>query len=332
MVHISKFLWICIIDYRRVVKTNGIQCHLVIKLELFLMKLSVWIKETRPQFLILSIVLVILGTSVAFKYGYFDWLKFSLTSIGLLLAHVSVNVLNDYFDYKSGIDKLTTPTAFSGGSGILVKGFLRPEKVYLFGLITLGVSFVIGVYLAFISGWQLIILIAIGGLVIYFYTTFLTKWLIGELWAGLGLGTLPVIGTFFVQTHFLNLEILVVSLIPGLLTANLLFLNEFPDLEADKKGGRFHLVIALGRRKAAFLYSGIMFLAYFCIISGVLFNIMPIQALFTLITLFFAIKSIIITLKYYDNIEKLLPALKFNVITILGADILLAFSYFISQT
>jgi 1,4-dihydroxy-2-naphthoate octaprenyltransferase len=294
------------------------------------MKLTIWIKETRPQFLILSVVLVLLGTSVAFKYGYFNWIKFFLTTAGLLLAHISVNVLNDYFDYKSGIDKNTIPTAFSGGSGMLVKGLLKPADVYLFGLMTLVTGLFIGVYLTLISGWQLIVIIIIGGFAIYFYTSFLTKWLIGELWAGLGLGTLPVIGTFFVQTRFLNLEILIVSLIPGLLTANLLFLNEFPDFEADRKGGRYHLVIALGRRKATFLYAGIMFLAYLCVILGVLLKIMPLQALFVIVTLVFALKSIIITFRNYDNIERLIPALKFNVITILGADFLLAFSYFIS--
>ena len=82
------------------------------------MKLRIWIKEIRPEFLILSPVLVLLGTSVSLNTGYFNLAKFFLTTIGLLLAHSSVNTLNDYFDFKSGIDTETTPTAFSGGSGI----------------------------------------------------------------------------------------------------------------------------------------------------------------------------------------------------------------------
>ncbi len=293
------------------------------------MSIKIWIKETRPQFLILSPVLVILGVSVAWREGYFDLLKFILTAVGLTLAHASVNVLNDYFDFKSGIDCFTTPTPFSGGSGILPKGLLKPESVYKFGLAGLSGAFLLGGYLAIVSGWQLIILVIIGGIVIYFYTSFLTKWLIGELWAGLGLGTLPVIGTYFIQTGHFNSEILTVSLVPGFLTANLLLLNEFPDIEADRKGKRFHLVIALGRKKAAFLYALISLMAYFCIIGGVVAGIMPMTALIALIALIFAVKAIIKTFRYYDIIENLMPALKLNVVAILGTDILLAIGYFI---
>ncbi len=293
------------------------------------MNIKVWIKETRPQFLVLSPVLVLLGTAIAYNKGHFSWIRFILTTIGLLLAHVSVNVLNDYFDYKSGIDAVTVPTAFSGGSGILAQGLLNPKSVYYFGLTALGAAFFLGVYLTLISGWQLFIMVITGGLVIYFYTSFLTKWLTGELWAGLGLGMLPVIGTYFIQTGSFNLEILVISLIPGFLTANLLLLNEFPDFEADRKGGRYHLVIALGRKRAAFLYAGVMFLTYFFIIFAVISGIMPLLAIISLVTVIFAIKAILVTFRNYDDMEKLLPALKLNVITILGTDILLAIGFFL---
>jgi 1,4-dihydroxy-2-naphthoate polyprenyltransferase len=293
------------------------------------MKIKIWFKETRPQFLVLSLALVILGTAVACRDGYFNWIKFILTSVGLVLAHASVNVLNDYFDYKSGIDAQTKPTPFSGGSGILIKGLLAPESVYRFGLITLAGAFIIGTYLTIVSGWQLMVLVIIGGLAIYFYTSFLTKWLIGELWAGLGLGVLPVIGTYFIQTDSFNFEILFVSLIPGLLTANLLLLNEFPDYEADKKGGRFNIVIALGRKKAAVIYAAIIFMAYFCIITGVMAKVMPLHTLLALGTVIFAYKAIFLTFRHYDNTEKIIPALKFNVIMILWTDILVATGYFL---
>lgn len=145
------------------------------------MNLRIWLLETRPGFLLLLVVLVLLGTAVAWNEGYFHWLKFVLTLLGLLLAHTSVNVLNDYFDYKSGIDTETTQTPFSGGSGILPQGLLKPESVYKFGLGCLLIALVIGIYLTLVSGWQLLPLIVGGGLVIYFYTSHLAKWLIGEL-------------------------------------------------------------------------------------------------------------------------------------------------------
>jgi 1,4-dihydroxy-2-naphthoate octaprenyltransferase len=246
------------------------------------------------------------------------------------LAHTSVNVLNDYYDFKSGIDLNTTRTAFSGGSGILTQGILKPKSTYRFGVGCLVAAFPIGIYLTYVSGWQLLPLVFLGGGIIYFYTSYLTKWLIGEFFAGLGLGTLPVIGTYFIQTGRYSIEAFIVSLAPGLLTANLLLLNEYPDYEADKKGGRYHLVIALGRRNAARLYTSIMIMTYLCIICGVISKFMPVITLIALIPIPFALKAITYSLKYYDNFEKFIPALKANILTVLGTDILLALAYFLA--
>jgi 1,4-dihydroxy-2-naphthoate octaprenyltransferase len=294
------------------------------------MKLKVWLLETRPQFLLLSVALVLLGTAIAWHEGYFNLFKFVLTMLGLVLAHSSVNILNDYFDYKSGIDLETSRTPFSGGSGILPDGLLKPKGVYIYGVGCLLAALAIGIYLTSISGWQLLPLILLGGPVIYFYTSHLTKWLAGEFWAGLGLGTLPVLGTYFVQTGSYSVEAVVASLAPGFLTANLLFLNEFPDIEADKKGGRYNLVIALGYKTAGRLYAGLMALTYLSIVCGVILKLMPPASLIGLASIPFAFKAISITFKHYDNIEKLIPALKANVITILGTDALVAAGYFLS--
>ena len=295
------------------------------------MKLKVWFLETRPQFLLLSVVLVLLGTAMAWHEGSFDLLKFVLTMIGLVLAHSSVNILNDYFDYKSGIDLETNRTPFSGGSGILPAGLLKPKGVYVYGVGCLLAALAIGIYLSTLSGWQLLPLILLGGPVIYFYTSHLTKWLVGELWAGLGLGMLPVLGTYFVQTGRYSLEAFVASLAPGFLTANLLFLNEFPDIEADKKGGRYNLVIALGPKKASWLYAGFVLLTYLSIIGGVIFKLMPPLTLIGFVSILFAYKAVKVTFKYYDNVQELLPALRANVLTVLGTDAFLALGYLITS-
>ena len=296
------------------------------------MKLKVWLLETRPQFLLLSVVLVLLGTAIARHEGCFDLLKFVLTLIGLLLAHSSVNILNDYFDYKSGIDLETNRTPFSGGSGILPAGLLKPKGVYIYGVGCLLAAFLIGIYLCTVSGWKLLPLILLGGPVIYFYTSHLAKWLMGELWAGLGLGILPVMGTYFVQTGRYSLEAFIASLAAGFLTANLLLLNEFPDIEADKKGGRYNLIIALGPRNASRLYAGLVVLTYLSIIGGVVFKLMPPLTLIGFHSILFAYKAVKITLKHYDDIQKLLPALKANVLTVLVTNAFLALGYFLSAS
>ena len=295
------------------------------------MKLKIWFMETRPQFLLLSVVLVLLGTAMACHQGHFDWFRFVLTMLGLVLAHASVNILNDYFDYKSGIDLETPRTPFSGGSGLLPQGLLEPRGVYWYGIGCLLAALLIGVYLTAVSGWQLLPLVIVGGVVIYFYTSYLTKWMAGELWAGLGLGTLPVLGTYFVQTGSYSLEAFVASLAPGFLTANLLFLNEFPDFEADKKGGRRHIVIALGKEKACYLYAGLTAMTYLCIVAGVACRLMPPLTLIGLLSAPFALKAISTTFKHHDDLQKMIPALGANVITVLSTDALLALGYFLTR-
>ena len=88
-------------------------------------QLILWIKEPRPQFLTLSIVLTFLGTAIAWYYGPINLGYALLAGFGLMLTHGSVNAINDYFDYKSGIDLEVERTPFSGGSGLVKEG--RPS-------------------------------------------------------------------------------------------------------------------------------------------------------------------------------------------------------------
>jgi len=100
-------------------------------------KVRVWFEELRPPFLILSIVFTILGILVALKDGYFNPLYAILTLVGVAALHAAANVLNDYFDYRSGIDVETERTPFSGGSGILPSGRMTPKGVLVEGVLLL---------------------------------------------------------------------------------------------------------------------------------------------------------------------------------------------------
>jgi 1,4-dihydroxy-2-naphthoate octaprenyltransferase len=289
--------------------------------------LKTWFLELRPQFLLLSVLLVPIGTAVAWYQGSFNLVYFVLAWVGTVLAHISVNVLNDYFDHRSRLDFHTQRTPFSGGSGILTAGLLEPTKVYILGTVSLFVAAAIGVYFIAVRGWGLLPVLLMGGLSAYFYTPLFSRWYVGELLTGLGLGTLVVLGAYFVQVGGYSWEVLVTSLPPGFLTANLLLLNEFPDLEADRKVGRRNLVMALGTRKASWLYSALMAATYLCMILGVAFRWMPLPALVGLLTLPVAFKAVQGALQHHDDIPKLIPALGANVMTILGTDLLLTVGY-----
>jgi 1,4-dihydroxy-2-naphthoate octaprenyltransferase len=297
-----------------------------------------WFEETRPQFLLLSVVLVFYGTSIAIFQGYFNVLHFVLALVGLTLMHISTNVLNDYFDYKSGIDLKTQRTPFSGGSGILPAGRLKPESVYRFGLVSLALGLLIGAYFVFLAEYpvagnqmQLGGIIVIGAVAVYFYNTHLSKIMLGEIFAGLGLGTLPVLGAYFVQTGFFSLTALIAAIPPGILTHHLLLLNEFPDAEADRIGGRRHMVILLGKKRAGQVYAGLLVFMYLWIIGAVAAGYMPVFTLVSLLTIPIAMKAIRGALHDYDNPEKFIPAQGANVMvnlltqTLLAAGFLLGF-------
>lgn len=294
------------------------------------MKLMIWFAETRPAFLLLSIVLVFLGTSVAIYEGFFNPIHALLALIGLILLHISVNVLNDYFDYKSGIDLDTKRTPFSGGSGILPAQLLQPSSVYKFGIACLILGVIIGIYFIIVQGILLTPIVVIGAFSVYFYTTKLTKWMVGEIFAGLGLGALPVLGSYFIQTATYSLTALIASIPPFILTHNLLFLNEFPDVEPDKKRGRRNIVIALGREKASKLYSALMIFMYCWIILFSIIGLMPLYVLISLLTIPFAIKAIRITLKHHSD-EGIIPALAANVITVLVTQALMGVGFLIAK-
>ena len=289
--------------------------------------LKTWFLEIRGPFLALSLVLAPIGTAIAWHDGSFNLGYFLLSWVGAILAHVGVNVFNEYFDYKSGLDFETQKTPFSGGSGMLTAGLIEPRRAYLLGVACLLIDAVIGVYFVIVQGWGLLPVIVLGGLFAYFYTPYISRWRIGEVAAGLGLGSLVVLGAYFVQTGQYTWEVIVASLAPGFLTANLLLLNEFPDVEADMKVGRRNLVMALGRRRAAWLYSILMVCTYLSIVLGVVFRLMPWPALVALLTIPLARKAIQGALQHYDDIPQLIPALAANVQTILATDALLAVGY-----
>ena len=296
------------------------------------MKLKVWFLETRPQFLLLSVVLAFLGTSIAWYDGYFHLGYALLAFLGLLLCHISVNVLNDYFDYRSGIDLEVKRTPFSGGSGILPASLLKPRQVFWFGLASFLLAVPIGVYfvLTLDNGWQLLPLLLVAALCTLLYTPLLTKLEWPEWAPGVGLGALPVLGAYFVQTTTYTLPAVIASIPSGILVHNLLLLNEFPDAEADRKAGRKTLPITMGKKRAGIVYSALTVIVYLWIIGWVVAGKMPAFSLIALLTLPLAVKAIGGALKPQE-MNRLVPAMANNVLVVLLTQLLLGIGYILGR-
>jgi len=279
--------------------------------------------------LLLSVVLAFLGTSIAWYDGYFHLGYALLAFVGLLLCHISVNVLNDYFDYRSGIDLETRRTPFSGGSGILPPALLKPRQVFWLGMGSFLLAIPIGVYFVITRGWLLLPLLLIAAICIALYTPFLTRLGWPEWAPGIGLGALPILGMYFVQTTTYTQPAIIAAIPSGILVHNLLLLNEFPDTEADKKAGRKTLPITMGRARAGIVYSALTLVVYLWIIGAVVAGQMPLFCLIALLTLPFALKAIRGALKYQD-MSKLVPAMASNVLVVLLTQLLLGIGYILA--
>jgi 1,4-dihydroxy-2-naphthoate polyprenyltransferase len=289
--------------------------------------LKIWILEARPQYLLLPVVLILVGTTAAVWHSGTYHIGYAfLAMLGLVLAHVSVNVLNDYFDFKSGVDLKTLKTPFSGGSGILPAGKLTARQVFWYGLVCFLVTIPIGVFFTVVQGWQLLPLLLAGGLCILLYTSVILKNVFPEWSPGLGLGILPVLGAYFVQTGHYSWQALAASVPSGFLVLNLLLLNEFPDVEADKIGHKKTLPITAGKTRAALVYTIFMALTYLWIIGSVIFKAMPVWCLLGLATLPFALKAVSGAFKS-DDLGKILPAMGQNVLVVLVTQLLLGIGY-----
>lgn len=303
-------------------------------------KFKVWMAQIRANFLILSVFLVLLGLALSLKYPNaedFRWFRAALVLIGTIMAHISVNLFNEYSDYTTKIDFSTKQTPFSGGSKMLISGKSNPRQVLLVAIIALFIAFAIGIYLSIVSHWMILVFAMIGSFSIVFYTSTLAKYMLGELFAGFALGTLVVLGTYIAMVaepgmawgQLIPVEAELLSIPPGILTALLLLINEFPDSEADRKGGRKHLVIRMGKQNAAWIYAAGVAATFLIILVLPVLTITSYWIYLGLIPLPLGLKASITAIKFNQNNAKLIPALGSNVMMVLGVDLLLAVGVFI---
>ena len=300
---------------------------------------SAWMAQIRANFLILAVFLVGIGLAFTWTFfdGQFNFLHAALIMTGVVLAHISVNLFNEYSDYMTGIDFNTKRSPFSGGSGMIVSGKTSLRSVKIAAISTLCAAFAIGVYFTLISHWTIFIIALLGGLTIVLYTPLLARFMVGEFFAGLTLGTLVVIGTFIAMTatpgmplgEILSTNLILLSIPPGILTSLLLLINEFPDVEADKKGGRNHLVIRFGKQKAAYIYAFGIFVTFGIIILLPILGLASTWIYLALLPLPLALNASFLAMRHHQDDKKIEMAMGNNVVTVLATDLLLAIAILI---
>ena len=269
--------------------------------------LSSWLRVIRIRFLLSSVIAVSVGLSISWwQTNQIDFWHALLTYSGVLALHASVDLLNDYWDFKRGIDLQTHRTKISGGTRVLPEGLLSPSQVYKAGVLSLVIGSLVGSYFIIIDGVIIAILLAFAVLSIYFYSTKIVDSGLAEFFVAVK-GTVIVLGTYFIQVSQITSPSIMGGIIIGVLSSLVLFITSFPDYDADKAKGRRTLVILLGKKKATNVYWIFPTIYYTVIGIGIMLGIFPTFCLIVFLTLPILVKSGK-TLKHsFDDMQKLLP-------------------------
>ena len=281
----------------------------------------------------LSPVCVFLGASTAYVFsGAIDEMILLLVVIGALCAHISVNTLNEYADFRSGLDLITIRTPFSGGSGALPADPAMANRVLATGLVTLFITFAIGLYFVNSHGIPVLALGGIGVVIILTYSRWINRWPFLCLIApGLGFGIIMVTATHYVLAQQTSVTAWLAALVVFFLVNNLLLLNQYPDIEADKSIGRNHLPIAYGTRFSSFVYGTLSLCAYLIILAGIYLGHFPTLSLIAVVPAMFATFSLTGALKYGNTIGDYHQYLGANVAATILTPLLLGITIIVGQ-
>lgn len=234
-------------------------------------------RATRPDFLVLAPLCVLLGIALAARQPVsLAFHEILLVLVGALLAHAAVNLLNEYEDFHSGLDLITRRTPFSGGSGTLPESPSAAPRVLATAVAMLSGVAAIGAWFLWLRGWPMLLLGLAGLLLVVAYTRWITRlpWLC-LLAPGLGFGPVMVLGTLVALGGEVDGTALAIAGVVLLLVSELLLLNQFPDVDADQRIGRRHLPIVLGLQRASWLVSALLLGAYLLVAAGHLGGQLP---------------------------------------------------------
>ena len=255
---------------------------------------SLW-GTARGPFLLLTPACVMLGVAVAWTQrpaqvsAVAFWGHAALALLAGLCAHVSVNMLNEFVDARTGLDDRTVRTPFSGGSGTLQAHPELAMAALWGGVLTLVLAALMGLaLLAWLPGvWMQMAPLGLLGLAL---VAGYSPWIARHPWLclvapGAGFGLVMVAGTACVLSGLHSVQAWGLSLVPFALVNNLLLLNQFPDVDADRSVGRRTLPVALGRAACTRVALAQWALAYAVIVGGVLLAGWPAGSLLGLLTL-----------------------------------------------
>lgn len=240
------------------------------------MNLKIWFLATRPWSFSMTAISVGVGGALAALHKSFDLWLFLVTLVGAVAVHAATNLINDYFDYKRGVDRPGAPTTLYRPHP-LVEGRIAPGAVLRVSVGLYLLAGLVAFYLLWVTGPMLLGFIAVGLWASFFYTADPVRYkyiALGELSVFLMWGPLMVGGAYFVQTQELSPHAIAISIPFGLLVALVLLANNLRDIEYDGSVGIKTLGTLLGQVRTMRLYQILVVLAYLAVVALVALKIL----------------------------------------------------------
>lgn len=211
-----------------------------------------WIQAARPKTLLVSMAPVIMSVAIASMYVTINWLPAVICLIFAVMAQILSNFVNDYADGLKGADNERL-----GPQRMVASGLISPQKMRR-GIIVWGVlTFIVGCTLLYYGGWILLpfgIVILLCALAYSAGPFPLSRHALGDVAVVLFYGIAPVVLTFFIQTRFVNWEIIIAGLAIGIVANNLLIVNNYRDSEQDATYGKKTTITVFGKQFMKWVY------------------------------------------------------------------------------
>ncbi|MFP3913023.1 MAG: 1,4-dihydroxy-2-naphthoate octaprenyltransferase [Desulfobacteraceae bacterium] len=227
-----------------------------------------WFLAMRPWSFSMSAISVSVGAALAATHGAFSWTLYGITAVAMMAVHGGVNLMNDFFDYKSGVDIAEAATT-QYRPHPLAEGKIYPMPVLWVSIILFSLGIALGVMLAYLRGWEILWIGGIGVAAGVLYTApplsyKYRAW--GELSVFLMWGPLSVEAAYFIQTGFFSWAAFWVSIPFGVLVALVLFANNLRDVKTDSKARVNNLAIILGQHRGPMIYASMVLAALTAVI------------------------------------------------------------------
>jgi len=277
-----------------------------------------WLQAARLKFLPQGVMPVVIAAAIAFGEDSFKPVYFIIGFLAAAAVQVGLTMFNDTLDFIYGTDRKTTgnKNPFSGGSGLLAGGIIKPGQalkgiflLYFFALIC-------AIYLAVQVGFEVMWIAVVGALISIFYSAKPFRFAyrgLGELMMFLGYGPVLTAWGYFIHTSTLSIDVLLIGAIPGFLMWTMILINEIPDYREDRAANKRNIAYRLGPGRTKNLYIASFAILYVFIAVLIISGVLPVWCALAFLSVPLAVKASIVAHRHYLNPIKIAGSNRFMV-------------------